>query len=677
MSVKLVKLDRSKKENETYSSLFTDRRTEELYNKYAKYAENRNFWIPIKNKKDPKNYTQLQKIVSKDEFDKYISYLFEITNGRSKITYKKLHHILETTKYDDDLICDIMEITTYPFNFLTLETQLLSFNQIVMILDNVKNIKYDKKDLINAWINHYFISDARQLYIERWKLEKTAATFDWSKYNISIKEVYSLLIQIKHNNIYYYTTQYFVNIEKETGDKILNQFYEDIHIPEIEVNLDKKLTFLQKEAVKKAILNKLSLISGFPGTGKSTVIKSIVDYYANECIYCWLMAPTGKATKVLKEKCCRLKDNLCGTIHRFVYSIWPTLVKLTKRPDLNMLETEPGSIVESLKTLIMKGNFCKVFIVDESSMIDFNLFIKFIDIVIECNGKLILVGDKNQLPPVQFGRPFEYILKSNIFNYSTTFLTDIQRTDSLALSNKIKKSITDGLRMQDFDDKEIVFISQTSFTDQSLKTQLTNVLNRFGKECKLITPQHKAKDTSSDGGTIQCNKILQQILNPNSKEILNYFDVTFRDNDPIIQKENDYESNPPRVNGDTAVVVKKSDYTIIKGSKTIEHCIIQYDDSDKPEMIEIEDLKDQFEMFYCATVHKFQGSEHDTIILILSNKHAMWNMENNLRLFYTAISRAKKTCVVIGDPNVLNNLRINKKDSFYSKFMDEFNEYDF
>lgn len=88
-------------------------------------------------------------------------------------------------------------------------------------------------------------------------------------------------------------------------------------------------------------------------------------------------------------------------------------------------------------------------------------------------------------------------------------------------------------------------------------------------------------------------------------------------------------------------------------------------------------MKDEFQLFYSATVHKFQGSQENTCVIILSNQHTMWRSENNRKLFYTAISRAKQRCIIIGNFGVLEQLNINRPDRFYSKFMKEFNEYEF
>ena len=102
----------------------------------------------------------------------------------------------------------------------------------------------------------------------------------------------------------YYSMQKFIDLEKETGDKLIEHFYEDDELnKELSSSLAAHLTNDQKLAVLKAIQYKFSLITGYPGTGKSTIVKEIVDYYNDNGQYVWLLAPTGKAIKDLKVKC--------------------------------------------------------------------------------------------------------------------------------------------------------------------------------------------------------------------------------------------------------------------------------------------------------------------------------------------------------------------------------------
>lgn len=584
------------------------------------------------------------------EFSELVEELIALPIQNSKITFKTLNHILQDTKYDKHNLCDFSHILNLPFNFLNTKKQLLSFQQVLYIIDYA-DIKYTKDQLIIAWIYYYFYKKECSFYIEKFKLVSDLKKTDWKKYDIVLSDFGKYLITINNT---YYTTQEFIDIEKSTGDKLIENFYveqdENENMENIEIHSDKKLTEEQNKAILNAIKYPLSCISGFPGTGKSTIIKSIVDYYNKNDTYCWLMAPTGKAIKDLKIKCNKNGDKFAGTIHRFLFVLYPQLK--------NRSFCDDNSFYKDFVTKYPDP--FKIFIVDEASMISFDIFTYLIKIIIENNGKLILVGDKNQLPPVHVGRPYECILKSNIF--PNTELTEIKRTEKQVLLNNIKKCTFNTLNPSDFDNNEMIFINETTFTDERLTEIFKNINDNYGK-FSVITPQHKY-----NGGVEQCNKLLQSMYNTKRRKICDYFNSTFYVNDIIIQKENDYSRNPPRVNGDVAIIINKIDNLT---------CKIKYIDDDEERIIVNDDLKDEFQLFYSATVHKFQGSQEDVCVIILSNQHAMWRMENNKKLFYTAISRAKERCIIIGDLKVFMSLKINRGDKFYSKFMSEFNDFEF
>ena len=641
--------------------------------KCVKTSDEYNFTEPrIKDLYDKANKNSQNELLA-HEFESLINYLIELPIQHNKITFKTLNYILMDTKYDKSASYNLSQIIRKPFKFLNEHRQLLSFTQVMYIIDvnsdDEENcIKYTKREVMIAWLYYYFYKKECQFYIPKEKLASDLQKVNWQKYNVKISDFVPLLIDVKNT---YYTTQQFIDIEKSTGDNIIDHFYreeDDIDATTIETSDDTNsieetpedaidFTDLQKKAIKYAINHPLTIISGFPGTGKSTIIKQSVDYYANKSTYCWLMAPTGKAIKDLKDKCNKTDDKFAGTIHRFIYVTYPQLK--------NAHSAEDDEFTKKFKETYKK--YFEVFIIDEASMISFELFRKIINIVIENNAKLVLVGEKHQLPPIQVGRPFECMLNSNIF--PSVFLTDIKRTDKPILSRNIKKFVTSGLSQSDFDKSEMIFMQLTDFSDSNLLNIFTNIQNDYG-DFKVITPQHKY-----DGGVEQCNKILQKMFNSNKRKVCEHFNTIYYVNDVIIQKENDYSRDPPRVNGDVAKIIsvnKSFDYRTSK--KAVSNCTIQYEDGETRE-INTNELKDDFQLFYSATVHKFQGSQENTCVILLSNQHSMWRSPNNTKLFYTAISRAKQRCIIIGDIKVFFSLKYNKSDNFYSKFMHEFNDY--
>ena len=193
--------------------------------------------------------------------------------------------------------------------------------------------------------------------------------------------------------------------------------------------------------------------------------------------------------------------------------------------------------------------------------------------------------NNNQLPPIQVGRPFECILKS-IYEFPITCLEEIKRTDKVILAGNIKKYINSELQIEDFCNDEIMFKEVVDLSESNLEKELRLLFVENG-EYRVITPQH-----AFDGGTEQCNRILQNIHNPSQKLVLEHYKTNFYVNDYIIQTENDYTLDPPRVNGDVAKIIQRKKELI--GGKWKDFCEIEYQDDKQHRTIAVQDLKDDF-----------------------------------------------------------------------------------
>jgi len=669
MTIKTIILEREALVSTEEDFKFKDPKVSDLYDKSQKLLYYK------KDLHDGKKYPKKRYPEKKKEFNNLIENLV-----KHKISLTNIKNILQDTKYDKDNDCHLSQVVINPFNFLNEDKQLLTFTQVMFIVDiKIKQIgtveqyfnRYidAKNKIMYSWIYYCFLKKIGQYYITKYRIDKELNEFDWKKYLISISEIQNLFVKINHNNTIYYSMQKFIDLEKETGDKLIEHFYEDDELnKELYSSLAEHLTNDQKLAVLKAIQYKFSLITGYPGTGKSTIIKEIVDHYNDNGQYVWLLAPTGTAIKDLKVKCKKTDDKFAGTIHRFLYMIYPEwMIYRSKKKQ----QKEPTTQEEIYKTMDdTYENPFAVFVIDESSMISFDLFTKLIDIFIKHNTKLILVGDNNQLPPIQVGRPFDCILKSDI-EFPITYLEEIKRTDKVILAKNIKKYMNNGLVIEDFDNDEIMFKELVDMSETNLEKEFKLLFEENG-DYRVITPQH-----GFDGGTEQCNRILQNIHNPSQKLVLEHFKTNYYLNDYIIQTENDYALDPPRVNGDVAKIVEIKKELI--GGRWKDFCVIEYQDDKQHRTIAVQDLKEDFQLFYSATVHKFQGSQERVCVIVLSKSHSMWRSgENNKKLFYTAISRAQEKCIIIGNKHVLHTLLLSNgsKDSFYSKFMKEFNEYE-
>lgn len=648
--------------------IFKDSKMADLYDKSQKLI------YYIKNPVDGKKYPKKKYSESKSDFNDLVDNLV-----KHKLTLKNIRNILQDTKYDSNNDYNLSEILVNPFKFLNEEKQLLTFAQVIFIIDiKIKQFGsidkyYDmfidtKNKIMYAWIYYCFLKKIGQYYVSKYRIDRELNDFDWKKYKISVSEIQNLFVKINHNNTIYYSMQKFIELEKETGDKLIEHFYEDDEMnEELSSSLAEHLTNDQKLAVLKAIQYKFSLITGYPGTGKSTIVKEIVDHYNDNGQYVWLLAPTGKAIKDLKVKCNKTSDKFAGTIHRFLYIIYPEWMIYRNKKKQQKELTAQEEVFKMMDDTY--ENPFAVFVIDESSMISFDLFTKLIDIFIKHKTKLVLVGDNNQLPPIQVGRPFECILKSHI-GFPTTCLEEIKRTNKVILAENIKKYINGKLNIEDFNNDEIMFKEMEDMSENNLEKEFRQIYDENG-DYRVITPQH-----GFEGGTEQCNRIIQNIHNHSKKLVLEHFKTSYYLNDYIIQTENDYSLEPPRVNGDIAKIIEKKKELI--GGKEKKFCVIEYQDDKQQRTIALQDLKDDFQLFYSATVHKFQGSQERVCVIVLSKSHSMWSGENNHKLFYTAISRAQDKCVIIGNRRILHILLMSKggKDTFYSKFMKEFNEYE-
>ncbi len=294
-------------------------------------------------------------------------------------------------------------------------------------------------------------------------------------------------------------------------------------------------------------------------------------------------------------------------------------------------------------------------------MIDIYLFYKIIEWCKKFECKLILIGDKNQLPPVGHGKPFETLIESSIFQCTT--LTEIQRSTGLLSENVMKMQSNQELDTSiDFDNQVMCFNPQLNLKPDLLTKLLVDYMAKYkGKKFHFVTPQKEKA-----GGYVQVNTILQDLINPKTtaqqmlsvietrqsngiyntaEERMNYRE--YRIGDKVCCTENDNSATDinsveaPRVNGDIGFIVNADPK---KGKIEVKYedgHIIEYS---------IKSFIKTHMLFYASSIHKMQGSECDIIIIIMSSEHQYmwgWNPDRK-KLIYTAISRGKQVCEIVG-----------------------------
>jgi len=380
----------------------------------------------------------------------------------------------------------------------------------------------------------------------------------------------------------------------------------------------------QEQAVRSAATDRVLLITGGPGTGKTTIVRGILSLYQQMDLKCLLCAPTGRAAKRLSQ----VTGHDASTIHRLLGAgIDPHTGKLYFcKDDSDPLQAD-------------------AVIVDEMSMVDVQLLSSLL-LAIPENARLILVGDPDQLPPVGPGFPFSDILRSGML--PCVRLTEIfrQAQQSLIVMNahRVNRGENPELRntKNDFFFLPCRSEEQVSETIRGLcATRLPNNMGIAPNEIQVLSPTKKG-----GAGTVQLNKILQQSLNPAAptKQEKQFGETVFREGDRVMQIRNNYDIlwkktdgsavGSGMFNGDVGVISR------IDGS--METLWVVFDDREAEyDFTQLNEL----ELAYAMTVHKSQGSEYRAVVL------SCWNSSQYLlsrSVLYTAITRAKELLIIVG-----------------------------
>ncbi len=449
-----------------------------------------------------------------------------------------------------------------------------------------------------------------------------------------------------YSSVYYYME---LNVARMLHD--LNIRYElsadtvRKRIKAIEEQFEIELEEQQRTAVAEAAGNGLLIITGGPGTGKTTTINTIIKFFESEGMDILLAAPTGRAAKRMAET----TGYEAKTIHRLL-----ELSKMTEgqenkfnfeRNELNPLETD-------------------ALIIDEMSMVDISLMHALLKAV-SVGTRLILVGDVNQLPSVGPGNVLRDIIHSHSFNVVKLTKIFRQAADSDIIVNAHK--INDGERIRlDNKSRDFFFLKRedanviAAVMVNLIKNKLPGYVNATPFDIQVLTPMRKG-----ELGVERLNQQLQQALNPASKDKREkeYHETIFREGDKVMQIKNNYQlaweiRNTFGVTTQTGTGVFNGDAGEIKEINLFsEHLLVEFDDN---RVVDYSfNQLDELELAYAVTIHKSQGSEYPAVVLpILDGPKLLFNRN----LLYTAVTRAKNCVTIVGSDTMLQFMIDNKNE---------------
>ncbi len=421
-------------------------------------------------------------------------------------------------------------------------------------------------------------------------------------------------------------------------------------IEKVESGLDISFARMQREALFASLENGIMILTGGPGTGKTTVVKALISIFASIGFKTVLAAPTGRAAKRMSEA----TSEEAKTVHRMLE------MERTSDGSMRFCRNEKNPLSE------------KVIIIDEASMLDLTLTSALMR-AMKRGSRLILIGDSDQLPSVGAGNVLSDLIASE--RIKTVRLTEIfrQSKESLIITNAHR--INEGeAPILNVTDNDFFFVRRERESDiaETIASLIAERLPKtYGKDIRekiqVITPSKKGA-----GGVETLNSALQSRLNPAAKfkkEKASHGTV-FREGDRVMQVANNYDIEWEK-NGAVGVGLFNGDIgTVEEIDLREENMTVRFDDKTA---IYTFDMLEELELAYAITVHKSQGSEYPVVIIPMYSCPPMLLTRN---LFYTAVTRARNMVILAGRPDIPRKMVENNREVMrYTALRDKICEY--
>ena len=437
---------------------------------------------------------------------------------------------------------------------------------------------------------------------------------------------------------YYIAEQYITGRLQVMSSCLKDTGYDYAQLIELEEST-REITYAeqQRKAISLALSQGFMILTGGPGTGKTTALKAIMSLYEQRGMKVMLAAPTGKAAKRISE----LTGCEAKTIHRMLEVVFDNSGRLKfKHNDTNPLS-------------------CDVMIIDEMSMVDTLLFEALLR-ALKLSCRLIMVGDSDQLPSVGAGNVLKDMIDCG--RLPTVQLTEIfrQAQQSCIVTNAHK--IVNGIQPElSRTDSDFFFIGEYD-SEAASQTVVGLAVTRLPKaygyspkdDIQVLCPSRKGIL-----GVVEMNRTLQLAINPpaEDKQEIKGILYTFRTGDKVMQVKNNYDIEWSK-DGERGTGIFNGDIGIIlKAAKAEKKLVIEFDGRVAEYTYE---MLDQLELAYAVSVHKSQGSEFNAVIIPLLGGFEKLYYRN---LLYTAVTRAKKLLIIVGSARVVEAMVNNNRRS--------------
>lgn len=430
-----------------------------------------------------------------------------------------------------------------------------------------------------------------------------------------------------------------LNVREEIADVVL------LHrLHEIEQNTGMVLDEMQKKAVMEAARHGIMVLTGGPGTGKTTTINAMIHFFENEGMDIFLAAPTGRAAKRMTETTgCEAQ-----TIHR--------LLEVNGNPE----EEGPSGFTRNEENPLEAD----VIIIDEMSMVDLPLMYALLGAIVP-GTRLVLVGDRNQLPSVGPGSVLKDIIDSDCFPVVmlSKIFRQAEESDIVVNAHKINRgeAVVLDNKSRDFfflkrQDPNMIISNVITLVQQ----KMPKYVNARPYDIQVLTPMRKGLL-----GVERLNRILQEYLNPPAKDKKEkeYGERLLREGDKVMQIKNNYQlewevTTRYGMTVDKGLGIFNGDMGIIGEINTYEETVtVEFDEKRKVKYPFT--LLDELELAYAITIHKAQGSEYPAVVIpLLQGPRQLYNRN----LLYTAVTRAKKCVTLVGSDTVFQEMIRNTQE---------------